>query len=197
MVTEASGDSRSFPRRGHIASTPAQAQIPDSVIPYLDLKCYGITDPNGGPLPALNFPLHLDHLNPLFQQLGIPPEDVLLLDPFQLCVPVAKNGVIPPGEAREYIQYIDLKCYHMETDPTPLNLGLVLIHLNPVLHGFQPEFVTVQDPQKGCVPVAKTLPDGTPLIPPLRPSCSRSNSSTRRATAYSIPAGTRCLRWVS
>ena len=151
---------------GTVSSTPAQAQIPPSVIPFLDLKCYGITDPNGGPLPPLNFPLHLDHLNPLFQQLGIPPEDVILLEPFQLCVPVAKNGVVPPPPAIDYIQFIDLKCYHMHTDPTPLGLPLVLSHLNPVLQNFPPEFVVVQDPQKMCVPVAKSLPDGTPFLPP-------------------------------
>ena len=144
----------------------AQAQIPDSVIPFLDLKCYGITDPNGGPLPPLNFPLHLDHLNPLFQQLQIPPEDVVLLDPFQLCVPVAKNGLIPPPPATDYIQWIDLVCYNMQTDPTPLGQPLVLTHLNPILQPFPPEFVIVQDPQKMCVPVAKSLPDGTPFFPP-------------------------------
>ena len=151
---------------GTVASTPAQAQIPDSVIPFLDLKCYAITGPDGGPLPPLGFPLHLDHLNPLFQQLGIPPEDVVLLDPFQLCVPVAKNGVIPPADALRYIQFIDLKCYHLQTDPTPLNLGLLLTHLNPVLRQFPQEFVIVQDPQKLCVPVAKSRPDGTPFLPP-------------------------------
>src|SRR6516162_2249639 len=98
-----------------MSSTPAQAQIPPEVVSSLDLKCYGITDPNGNPLPAINFPLHLDHLNPLFQQLQIPPEDVVLLDPFQLCVPVAKNGLIPPPPAMDYIQWIDLVCYNMQT----------------------------------------------------------------------------------
>lgn len=151
-----------------MSSTPAQAQIPPIVIPFLDLKCYGITDPNGNPLPPLNFPLHLDHLNPIFQQLQIPPEDVIVLDPFQLCVPVAKNGLIPPPPALDYIQWIDLACYNMQTDPTPLGLPLVLTHLNPVLQqlGAPPEFVVVQDPQKICVPVAKSLPDGTEFPPP-------------------------------
>ena len=150
------------------ASIPARAQIPDSVIPFLDLKCYHITDPNGNPLPPLNIPLHLDHLNPLFQQLQVPPEDVIVLDPFQLCVPVAKNGLIPPPPAIDYIQWIDLACYNMQTDTTPLGIPLVLRHLNPVLQqlGAQPEFVVVQDPQKVCVPVAKSLPTGAPVFPP-------------------------------
>jgi len=151
---------------GTLASVPAEAQIPPSVIPFLDLKCYGITDPNGNPLPPLNFPLHLDHLNPVFLQAGVPPEDVVLRDPFQLCVPVAKNGVFPPATVLPYIAYIDLKCYHFQTDPTLLNLPLVLTHLNPVLHDFPQEFVSVQDPQKLCVPVAKSFPDGSPALPP-------------------------------
>jgi hypothetical protein len=149
-----------------VTPSSAQAQIPPSVLPYIDLKCYGITDPDGNPLPPAFVPLHLDHLNPLFQELGAPPEDVLLLDPFQLCVPVAKNGVIPPPAALEFIQYIDLKCYNFETDPTPLGLPMLLTHLNPVLHELAQEAVVVQDPQKLCVPVAKVLPDGTPFFPP-------------------------------
>jgi hypothetical protein len=148
-----------------VFSNTAQAQIPPSVIPFLDLKCYGITDADGLPLPPLNVLLHLDHLNPIFRELAHP-EDVFVLDPFQLCVPVAKAGVIPPPDALAFIQYIDLKCYNMQTDPTPLALPIFLRHLNPVLRELQVEFVTVQDPQKLCVPVAKTFPDGTEAIPP-------------------------------
>lgn len=74
--------------------------------------------------------------------------------------------MMPPPDALQYIQFIDLKCYHMQTDTTPLNLLLVLGHLNPVLHQFLPESVSVQDPQKVCVPVAKSLSDGTPFLPP-------------------------------
>lgn len=148
-----------------VFSNAAEAQIPPSVIPFIDLKCYGITDPDGLALPPINFPLHLDHLNPIFRELAHP-ENVRVLDPFQLCVPVAKNGLIPPQDALDYIQYIDLKCYNMETDPTPLGLPIFLRHLNPMLQGLPVEFVIVQDPQKICVPVAKILPDGTPLFPP-------------------------------
>lgn len=149
-------------------SNTAQAQIPPSVIPFIDLKCYGITGPGPDflPLPPLNVSLHLDHLNPIFLQVGAPPEDVLVLDPFQLCVPVAKNGVIPPPDALAFIQFIDLKCYNMQTDPTPLGLPIFLRHLNPVLQQLPFEFVIVQDPQKLCVPVAKTFPDDTVAMPP-------------------------------
>src|SRR5260370_34066866 len=97
--------------------TGVQAQIPPSVLPFIDLKCYGITNQDGSPLPPVLFPLFVEHLNPLFLQLGVPPERVLMLDPFQLCVPVAKNGVNPPDDALKFIQYIDLKCYNIQADP--------------------------------------------------------------------------------
>ncbi len=125
------------------------------LIQFIDLKCYGIT---GNPL---NLPLHLDHLNPVLRDLGAPPEDVVLLDPQQLCVPVAKNGQIPPPDALFFIQFIDLKCYGITGDS--LNLPLHLDHLNPVLRdlGAPPEDIVLFEPQQVCVPVAKNG-----MIPP-------------------------------
>ncbi len=116
---------------------------------FLDLKCYEIA---GEPL---NLTLHLDHLNPVFQQLGVPPEDVVLGEPRQLCVPVMKDGVLPPPEVLTLIQYVDLKCYAISG--AALNLPVRLDHLNPVLVGLgvPPEVVTVLEPQQLCVPVAK------------------------------------------
>jgi len=144
--------------------TTAQAQVPPEVVAFIDLKCYGITGPDGLPLPPLNVPLQLDHLNPLFQQMvpPLPPENVLVFDPVQLCVPVAKNGVVPPQEVLDFVRFLDLKCYNI-LDPTtggplpPLGLDLIVTHLNRVLIGLgaQPEFVTMFEPQKLCVPVAK------------------------------------------
>jgi len=48
-------------------------------------------------VPSLDIPLHLDHLNPVFRQLQVPPEDVIVREPQQLGVPVAKNGLFPPS----------------------------------------------------------------------------------------------------
>lgn len=155
--------------------TNAQAQVPPEVINFIDLKCYRITNSDGNPLNPLNIPLHLDHLNPLFTQVvpPPPPEDVTVLDPFQLCVPVAKNGANPPATVIEFIKYLDLACYNI-ADSTglplpPLNLRLILFHLNPVLlqMGAQPEVVTMFEPQKLCLPVKKndsTPPAGSPAI---------------------------------
>src|SRR5262249_13750017 len=114
-----------------------------------DLKCYEIF---GEPL---NLQLRLDHLNPVLVGLGVPPEVVTVLEPQQLCVPVAKNGDFPPPEVLSTVQFIDQKCYNIVGGP--LGLGLHLDHLNPVLQalGAPPEDVILQQPQQLCVPVAK------------------------------------------
>lgn len=41
--------------------------------------------------------LKLSHLNPVLKAMGLPPEDVKVTDSTKLCVPVAKNGLFPPG----------------------------------------------------------------------------------------------------
>ncbi len=154
-----------------LPSTKALAQVPPGLVQFIDLKCYRITGPDGAPLPPLNVDLQLDHLNPVLRQLSLPPEQVTLLEPFQLCVPVAKNGEIPPPVVLDFVRFIDLKCYNVVDATTglpgdPLNLDLVLDHLNPVLRrlGAPPEPVTLFEPQKLCVPVAKNgiLPPPSP-----------------------------------
>jgi hypothetical protein len=127
---------------------------PDDVLPVIeqiDQRCYRIE-----PRIPLDLPLHLDHLNPVLQDLGVPPEDVIVREPLQLCVPVAKNGQFPPGEIRRLVQFIDQKCYRIEPQE-PLDLPLHLDHLNPVFRqlGVPPEDVVLREPQKLCVPVAK------------------------------------------
>lgn len=158
-----------------VFSHTAQAQVPPDVVNFIDLKCYRITNSDGFPLERLNIGLHLDHLNPLFRQITppLPPEDVTVLDPFQLCVPVAKNQVFPPATVIDFVKYLDLMCYNI-SDPNfaplpPLGLRLGLSHLNQVLlqMGAQPEVATMFEPQKLCVPVAKNgdiPPAGSPIL---------------------------------
>jgi hypothetical protein len=141
--------------------SPAGAQPPIPLPPVpdfvnnLDLKCYQI--------PGI--PLHLDHLNPLFQKLQIPSEDVVIQQPQELCVPVQKNNNVPPPSALPFLQFVDLRCYPI-TDP-PLNQPLRLTHLNPVIaQMFGPiDDVTVQEPQQLCVPVLKNNPPPNPPGP--------------------------------
>lgn len=129
---------------------PTPLPTPASFVSYLDVRCYDILDQ-----PPLGVPLHLDHLNPLFVEKGLPPEDVVLHEPQQLCVPVAKNDYYPPADVLPFVQYVDWKCYGIEGPP--LDLPLRLDQLNPVIaEMFGPQLsVWVREPQQLCVPVVK------------------------------------------
>ncbi|MBI1745661.1 MAG: hypothetical protein HYR55_03635 [Acidobacteria bacterium] len=130
------------------------AQIRE-VIENIDLKCYRIQD------RPLDRNLLLQHLNPVLIDRGWPEEPVVLFEAQQLCVPVAKDGRIPPERVLALIQWLDLKCYRIQGQP--INESIFLSHLNPVLieRGWPDEEVIVTEPQQLCVPVAK---DGQ--IPP-------------------------------
>jgi len=119
---------------------------------FVDLSCYRITGINVG------FPLSLRHLNPLFSTL--PPKSVRILTPEHLCVPVIKNGVTPPAEVFNLVRFIDLKCY-VEMPQAPLNIGVTLSHLNPVLGGLAPHAAGITFNRQLCVPVIKNN-----LMPP-------------------------------
>ncbi|HEX4965489.1 MAG TPA: hypothetical protein VF173_32060 [Thermoanaerobaculia bacterium] len=126
------------------------------LIQWLDVKCYRI-DSNrhlGGE------PIQLTHLNPLLA--GLPPEMTFFVGPapFQLCVPVAKNGQFPPSDVLPIIQNSDVLCYKLRGQP--LNRQLTLTHLNPVLSTQPAETVLVTDTQKLCVPVSKQDPPPPP-----------------------------------
>jgi hypothetical protein len=137
----------------------AQA-IPFDVFSYLrwlDLKCYQIDG------PPVDVPLHLDHLNPAIPPLFGPGLDVKVREPQQLCVPVRKNNTVPPAAVLDLIQWVDLKCYRVETDTVNPNVVITLRHLNPLFSTIPAENTPVFGPfpTKLCVPVAK---DGK--IPP-------------------------------
>jgi len=122
---------------------------PDDVIEFIrfvDLSCYRTTG------QAVNFPLVITHLNP---QLGhIPPKNVRITVPVQLCVPVVKNGVFPPLEVRRLVSFIDLKCY-VELPTTSLHVAFILSHLNRVLAHLPRHQADVTFNRQLCVPVQK------------------------------------------
>ncbi len=71
-----------------------QQAPPSDVLPYAqfsDVLCYNIQ------AAALNRQLTLTHLNPVLLGLGAKPENVPVTSALKLCVPVAKNGMLPPG----------------------------------------------------------------------------------------------------
>ncbi len=144
--------------------TPAQ------FVRFLDLRCYDIPGQ-----PPLGVPLTLTHLNPVFG--NFPPENVILQEPQDLCVPVRKNAQVVPPASLPFLQYADLKCYRI--DGPPLNFNVQLTQLNPAIANLygQNLNVIVREPQQLCVPVAKNgqipPPDVLNLIKFLDIKCYR------------------------
>jgi hypothetical protein len=68
-----------------------------------------------------------------------------------------------PSSPRRFVDFLDTRCYEIPNQ-APINVPLVLTHLNPVLSSLPVENVTLQAPQKLCVPVTKngsTAPSDT------------------------------------
>jgi hypothetical protein len=134
---------------GSAASAGPQAQALPSPLTFesfLDLECLQ-TDPYVPPAP----PIVTRHLNPVLA--GLPVETVTLGVREQLCVPVAKDNLIPPPEVLDFIKYVDLSCYRI--DGHPVDYPLTLSHLNPLLADIPKKDVVITFPEQLCVPVVK------------------------------------------
>jgi hypothetical protein len=126
---------------------------PPDVLPfirYVDLKCYRITG------PSIDLELLLNQLNPLIATKFGKEVKVTVREPQQLCVPVAKNNIVPPPEILKLISQLDVKCYRVESDQI-VGGNINLTHLNPLFNNTNPQSVTFlqQGPRQLCVPVAK------------------------------------------
>lgn len=128
-------------------SGPAPAALPfDSQI---DLACYRI---DADPLPT-PVSINLNHLNPVLANL--PTHNVVLHRPVQLCVPVAKNGILPPPAPLALAQFVDLECYETAPGMHPM-FTVGLTQLNPQLTQIPPHPMTLAvEPRQLCVPVRK------------------------------------------
>lgn len=122
---------------------------PADFVRNLDLRCYRINNP----APGIN--LRLDHLNPVFVNMGLPFEVVNVGPAQHLCVPVFKNNVPPSPTSLPFIRFVDWKCHAIQGPA--LNLPLVLNQLNPTIANLLgPQVnVVVREPQQLCVPVRK------------------------------------------
>lgn len=138
---------------GHSSATSASGQPQAQALPtplrfvsHVDLECFR-TDAYQP--PAVN--IFTRHINPVLTDL--PAETVTLGQRQQLCVPVAKNNVLPPPEVLEFVKYVDLACYQIKgiTVNRPLNLR----HLNPQLQGMPDKDIVITSPNQLCVPVVK------------------------------------------
>lgn len=127
--------------------TPSPAALP--FIQQVDLACYRLSAP-ATPIPPT---LTLKHLNPVLANL--PAHQFSLRQALQLCVPVAKNGVIPTPDILRLIQFIDLECYDAPITAHP-TFGVNLKQLNPQLGNIPTHPLTlVSQPRQLCVPVQK------------------------------------------
>lgn len=133
---------------------PPAAALP--FIQHVDLACYRVE------AAQLTAPvtINLRHLNPVLQTL--PPHNVTMVIPQQLCLPVGKNGVAPPPEVLNLVRYIDLECWRVDPQAHP-NFAVQLRQLNPQLGNILPHNMTlVPNPRQLCVPVRKAAQ----VIPP-------------------------------
>jgi len=127
---------------------PNELTLPSPLrfVSNLDLECFK-TDPYQPPYVSVL----TRHINPVLTDL--PEEQVVLGSREQLCVPVAKNGVIPPPEVLEFIRFVDLSCYRIEG--ITVDRQLRLTQLNPQLSDVPDKTVVITRPQQLCVPVVK------------------------------------------
>jgi hypothetical protein len=128
------------------------------VVRWLDWECFGITG------PSLDFHLLITQLNPVIQHLLGPRDDLIVREPQQLCVPVAKNGVNPPDEVIRLIEHLDVECFRVDARNPVGGQTIRLTHQNPLLEDLPSEVDTILPPRaiQLCVPVAKKgdqLPD--------------------------------------
>lgn len=119
------------------------------VIRAVDLACYRAE------APPVNVSVLASHLNPVLQNL--PPSFVHLTRLEQVCLPVAKNGVVPPQPIRSVVEHMDFACYGLEQPTADANRNLMLSHLNPVLveKGLPNHLVRMERARQLCVPIAK------------------------------------------
>jgi hypothetical protein len=138
---------------GLAAAAPAAAAPQIQALPSplrfvsnLDLECMRTSPYTPPPTTVV-----VRHLNPVLGTMPI--ETHTLGAREQLCVPVAKNNVLPPPEVLAFIKFVDLSCYKIAG--ANINRTLSLRHLNPQLGPLPVRTVVLTVPQQLCVPVVK------------------------------------------
>ena len=111
-------------------AVPVEPQLlalptPFQFVSNVDLECFR-TSPY---TPPLTTAIVTRHLNPVLSTLPVENNPVGPRE--KLCVPVAKNGVIPPPGVLDFVRFVDLSCYR--TTGINVNRPLNLRQLNPVL----------------------------------------------------------------
>jgi hypothetical protein len=129
------------------------APLPPEVrqlVRFIDLECYS-TDPFGIHPP---FNLLLRQLNP--ELAGFAQHVLSLVSvPRQMCVPVAKNGAIPPMDVLAIARWVDLEKFTASPATLIPPFNVMLHHLNPLLAGLPPVPVQLRRADSLMVPVSK------------------------------------------
>ena len=119
---------------------------PFSLASQLDFECHTAAGPK--PAPAV----WIRQLNPVLQNV-LPNQQAVLGDLEDVCVPVAKNQVLPSPDASAIARWSDLACYEASAPPVAVDVNLS--HLNPVLADLPDEQVKLVQLKQLCVPVRK------------------------------------------
>jgi hypothetical protein len=125
----------------------AQAQpTPFALAAGLDLECR----PAQGAPPAANVVVR--QLNPVLKD-KIPVQNAKLGGLAEVCVPVAKNGQLPPPNALAIDRWVDLSCFDAEA--APISVDVKVSHINPQLVNLPDEAITLTKLEQICLPVRK------------------------------------------
>ena len=130
---------------------PLSADIsPMGLVSNLDLSCHR----SRGGRPPVDV-LQITHLNPVLQEMGLHEQEIFLHRLEQLCVPVAKNDVMPPEQYMEIVRWVDLACFAATSESHEIELQLS--QLNPVLveMGIPDQDILMGQLRQLCVPVVK------------------------------------------
>ena len=143
--------------KNHVEPPPAIRQI----VSHFDFGCYALEQPTQDP----DMTLALAHINPVIQQMNLPPRIVEMKRAHQLCVPIGKNQQVLPEGVRQLVEWVDFLKYRVVPAVPPPPLSLWLGHLNPLYADREPFFTALaSDRLRLMVPVAKDgqLPPGGP-----------------------------------
>ena len=123
----------------------SELPTPFDFVSNLDLECY---QSDTEPPPVTDVELH--HLNPA---LNGKIQQATLGELERVCLPVMKNDREPPVDTLEFIQWVDLACYKATAEP--VDVPLLVRHLNPELAGLPDETVRIVELRQLCLPVRK------------------------------------------
>jgi hypothetical protein len=139
---------------GEQSGLSAQAVPPATPTPFelarsLDLECR----PTNGAPPVPQ--LFIRQLNPVLTNV-LPDQGIQLGEMVRTCTPVTKNGVVPPPNVLAIDRAVNLACY--KAMAPPVDVPVVLSHLNPVLKDLPNEPVVLEQIEQFCTNVAVNVP---------------------------------------